>query len=170
MRLDEYVSIDNKIARSVNLERDAADIEQIRRFQITPMVQRILGRFADALEGEPVPAWSLTGPDGSGKSAFCNYLLALCSDHDDSIQKTAFAGLKACDKNLAKRLHRHLRKPWEITFIHLCGVSQYEPLNKTLLRALHNGLQELSRVNRKVSFFVRDCVACREARFRVEAA
>jgi hypothetical protein len=93
MRLDEYVSIDNKIARSVNLERDAADIEQIRRFQITPMVQRMLGRFADALEGEPVPAWSLTGPYGSGKSAFCNYLLALCSNHADSIRETAFAGL-----------------------------------------------------------------------------
>ena len=33
MRMDEYVSINNKIARSVNLERDATDIEQIREFQ-----------------------------------------------------------------------------------------------------------------------------------------
>jgi len=156
MRLDEYVSIDNKIARSVNLERDVDNIEQIRRFQITPMVQRMLGRFADALEGEPVPAWSLTGPYGSGKSAFCNYLLALCSDHDDSIQKTAFAGLKACNEHLAKRFHRHIHKPGRNAFIRLRGVSQYEPLNKTLLRALHAGLQEFSEVNRKASFLAKD--------------
>ena len=170
MRLDEYVSIDNKIARSINLERDADNIEQIRQFQITPMVQRVLGRFADALEGEPVPAWSLTGPYGSGKSAFCNYLLALCSNHADSIQKTAFAGLKACDERLAKRLRRHLPKPGKNAFIRMRGVSQYEPLNKTLLRALHAGLQELSGVNRNASFLADDGVARREARFRVEVA
>ncbi|MEA1868445.1 MAG: hypothetical protein U9N19_10185 [Thermodesulfobacteriota bacterium] len=156
MRLDEYVSINNKISRAVNLERDADKIEQIRQFQITPMVQRVLGRFADALEGEPVSAWSLTGPYGSGKSAFCNYLLALCSNHTDSIRETAFAGLKACDERLAKRLRRHLPKPGKNAFIRMRGVSQYESLNKTLLRALHAGLQELGGVNRKASFLAQD--------------
>jgi len=77
MKLNEFVQIDAKRARSINLERDANTLNIIENYHLTGMGLRCLSRFVDALEGEPANAWTLTGPYGMGKSAFANYLLAL---------------------------------------------------------------------------------------------
>ena len=151
MRLDKYISVDRKISRSVNLERDATDLDQIKRFQITPIAKHVLKRFADALDGDPIYAWSLTGPYGSGKSAFCNYLFALCSNLNTAMQKVAFDKLVKCDGNLAKRFSRHLQESTNHRFICLRGISEYESLNKTLLRALHTEIQKLSLADTNMS-------------------
>lgn len=83
MNLSEYIDIDTSISRSVNIERDLDDNNLLERYQVTPMSKKVLKRFADALEGESVSAWSLTGPYGTGKSAFALFLLQLCRGMND---------------------------------------------------------------------------------------
>ncbi len=151
VNLDTFISIDRKIARSVNLERDASNIEQIKCFQVTPMARRVLNRFVDSLEGEPQSAWSLTGPYGSGKSAFCNYLFALCSESRSSLAKVALGNLSTTDLSLKERFHQVLTHSRIKGFIPLRAVSQYESLNKTILRALNTALSEMSIKNKSMT-------------------
>ena len=143
MYLNDFITINNKIARSVNLERDASNIEQIQNFQITPMARHVLKRFIDALEGEPVTAWSLTGPYGTGKSAFCNYFFALCAGERDVMGKMALANLKNTDVILKKKFISALQYSGIKGFIPLRSVSQHEPLNKTLLNSLNIALLDI---------------------------
>ncbi|MDY0132618.1 MAG: hypothetical protein RBR53_08110 [Desulforegulaceae bacterium] len=143
MFLNEFIKIDSKVARSVNIERDASDLDQIKRFQLTPVVLDVLSRFADSLEGEPISAWSLTGPYGSGKSAFCNYLFSLFSE-DKKVKSTAWNSLNKTDKKFKVRLEKSLDKINIENFINVRALSQYEPLNKSLLRALLSTLKNIN--------------------------
>lgn len=79
MLLSDFVRVDRNVARAVNLDRDATDPDMIGRYYPTPLVRQTLSRFLSALEGEKVNAWSITGPYGTGKSAFSAFLLSLCS-------------------------------------------------------------------------------------------
>jgi len=129
--LSQWITVDRSVARSVNLERDATDRSLLERFQVTPTACDTLCRLVDALEGEPVNAWSLTGPYGTGKSAFCNFLIALsCADAatrtlcHDKLQKT--------DEKLAARMKMFV-SPGSLhaPAIGVRAVSRYEALNST---------------------------------------
>lgn len=137
--LDQFIGVEKRIARSVNLERDAVDSEQIKRFQITKNARHILTRFIESLEGDPNSSWSLTGPYGSGKSAFCNFLFALCSDNQSEMGKEAINNLATIDPDLQNRFLDVVRSD-RYAFLPLRAVSQYESINKTLLRALNKSL------------------------------
>ncbi|MGM0608248.1 MAG: P-loop NTPase fold protein [Candidatus Muiribacteriota bacterium] len=143
MFLNEFINTNNKVARSVNIERDAEDIDQINRFHITSTVVRILKRFADSLDGEPVSAWSLTGPYGSGKSSFCNYLFSLCSK-DPQIKESAYDKLNFKEPDLALRIKKSTQNIVQSNFILIRALSQYEPLNKTISRSLKQVLSQLA--------------------------
>jgi len=136
--LNDFIHVDNKIARSVNLERDASNIDQIRQFQVTNMASKVLDRFINALNGDPEAAWSLTGPYGTGKSSFCNFLFALCADSRSSIKKAALANLEQANPDLYEKF-RSVRQVGEFKgFLPLRAVSRYESLNRTLLRSLED--------------------------------
>lgn len=143
MYLNEFIHVDNKIARSVNLERDASNISQISQFQITPMASKVLERFVGALEGEPEAAWSLTGPYGTGKSSFCNFLFALCAGSGSKMRKVALVNLEQADPNLHKKFIHARQAAGANGFLPVRAVSQYESLNKTLLRSLDDSLQNI---------------------------
>jgi len=135
--------VDNKIARSVNLERDASNIDQIRQFQVTSMASQVLDRFINALKGDPEAAWSLTGPYGTGKSSFCNFLFALCAGSRSSMRKAALENLQQTDSDLHKKF-LHARQAVEFKgFLPLRAVSRYESLNKTLLRSLEDAFKNI---------------------------
>ncbi len=138
--LPEWVKVDRSVARSVNLERDADNKNILHRFQVTNTACETLRRLADAMEGESVNAWSLTGPYGTGKSAFCNFLIALtCGDRDR--RALCHGKLRAADTELAARL-----KPFVIPDggqtpgIGVRAVSRYESLNSTLARGLASAM------------------------------
>ena len=134
--LSQWISVDHAIARSINIERDARDRKILEHFQITPVACDALHRLADAFDGEKVNAWSLTGPYGTGKSAFCNYLLALVSG-EKSVRKMCFAKLKKVDGVLAKRLKNFAsEKSAKTPVIGIRAISQYESLNRTLAGGL----------------------------------
>lgn len=145
MYLNNFIHVDSKIARSVNLERDASNIDQIRQFQVTSMAGEVLDRFINALKGDPETAWSLTGPYGTGKSSFCNFLFALCADSRSSIRKAALTNLEHSNPDLYKKII-HARQVAEFKgFLPLRAVSRYESLNKTLLRSLEDAFRNTDK-------------------------
>ena len=141
--LSQWITVDHSVARSVNLDRDAADSRLLERFQITPNACDMLHRLADALNGEPVNAWSLTGPYGSGKSAFCNFLIAL-SCGDSKTRALCFSKLRKTDHQLAARMKAFVSpKSRKASAISVRAVSHYESLNSTLVRGLSSTLEVL---------------------------
>jgi hypothetical protein len=140
--LNELIKIDKNIARSVNLERDASNIDQIRRFQLTQMASKVLDRFIGALEGNSERAWSLTGPFGTGKSSFCNFLFALCSGPKSLLRKAAFENFEQADPLLFRRFANARKDMGKRGLFHLRAVSRYESLNETLLRSLEEAFEK----------------------------
>lgn len=82
--LTQLVSVSQRFMRSVSLSRDWGLDEALDGYLLTPSGQEALGRFAAALRRESTSrAWSLTGPYGSGKSAFALFAAqALCGEGD----------------------------------------------------------------------------------------
>lgn len=80
MKLNEVVTIAPRYTRSVSLERDIDDPSAVTGYMLTPIGADFLRRIHRALTGAPGPrAWSITGPYGSGKSAFVLFLVNLLS-------------------------------------------------------------------------------------------
>ncbi len=71
--------------RSIRLERDFQLPEALAGYNLTPVVRQILIRILDSLEGHSSDrALTLTGPYGSGKSAFALFLASLLQAPSDS--------------------------------------------------------------------------------------
>lgn len=144
--ITQWIKVDALALRSINIERDGSNTDILNDFQVTPMVLHLLSRLADGMEGEGVQAWSLTGPYGTGKSSFCVFLLFLLSG-EDAARKTCLEKIQALDGVLAKRLEKEFfTESPEKTAFTVRGVSQYEPLNRTLCRSLAKAIE--GEVNR----------------------
>ena len=78
MYLRDLVAVAPRYARAINLERDAATDAAVNGYVVTQtaelFLRRLAGTFGDAGRHR---AWTLTGPYGTGKSAFLLYLSAL---------------------------------------------------------------------------------------------
>lgn len=78
MHLRDLVTVAPRYARAINLERDAATDAAVNGYVVTQTGQMFLRRLAAAFgDAGRHRAWTLTGPYGSGKSAFLLYLSAL---------------------------------------------------------------------------------------------
>ena len=68
--LTKYVSVVDRFARSVNLDRDYDQKDPLNGYIVTDRAQNVVERVAEtAATGKSGGAWSLTGPYGSGKSS-----------------------------------------------------------------------------------------------------
>jgi hypothetical protein len=76
--LRDLISIAPRYARSINIERDAGSASALDGYIVTATAHRTLLRIAGAL-GDDLShrAWTITGPYGSGKSAFALFLANL---------------------------------------------------------------------------------------------
>lgn len=80
MRLSETIGIAPRYTRSVSLERDVEDAAAVAGYILTPIGIDFLKRVHRVLADAPGPrAWTITGPYGSGKSAFVLFLVNLLS-------------------------------------------------------------------------------------------
>src|SRR5438477_9542012 len=71
VRLSRIVTVRSRFTRSVSLPRDWERPDALDGYILTPSGRGILERLISSLDGtSPARAWSLTGPYGSGKSAF----------------------------------------------------------------------------------------------------
>lgn len=139
-RISEYVKPDMEAARSINLERDAGSINIINDYQITDKTREALSRFGDALLGEKISAWSLTGPYGMGKSSFINYLLALTANPKTILAINARQKLQEADQRLFDKLIEGINNVDGQGFLQIPVTASYEPVNNSVLRAIKNAL------------------------------
>jgi hypothetical protein len=99
------VTVRSRFARSVSLARDWARDDALEGYILTPSGREVLGRFVAAVRGDsPARAWSLTGPYGSGKSAF-----ALFAAH-------LLGGKGATHERAKEALREHDAKLWRKLF------------------------------------------------------
>jgi hypothetical protein len=109
--LRDLISIAPRYARSINIERDARSPSALDGYIVTATAHRTLARITGSLADDlSQRAWTVTGPYGSGKSAFALFLSNLLGFPGiDSVRK-AKAILKeqhpATHKELFERKHR----------------------------------------------------------------
>lgn len=135
--LADYIRPDTSVARSINIERDNKAVSLLHKYSLGPAGKQVLSRFAAALHGEKVNAWSLTGPYGMGKSALVNFLVALSGPAHSEQTRVALYRLSKADAALATELRDGIeRLSRKAGFFPVAVTAGYEPLCATLRRGL----------------------------------
>lgn len=146
MQLRDFIGVAPRFTRSVNLERDANALAAIDGYILTSTAQSVLERLALSLSGPSGQrAWTITGPYGSGKSAFALYLSHLVGPPESPSGKAARTLLKAQAPHLQSALldrrskHAVLREG----FYPVLVSGAPEPLIPAIMRALARQLRPL---------------------------
>lgn len=138
LQLINLVSINPRFARSVSLARDSHRLDAFEGYILTPTGRDVLGRLANALNGKTTTrAWSLTGPYGSGKSAFALIAARVLSGDPEGKKY-----LNNCDPKLANQFFgsgSFLYRSKALCPILVTGSRQ--PLEKSLAKVLANELR-----------------------------
>lgn len=137
--LSDFFSIRRRYSRSVNLERDMELPDAVAGYFLTSRAIDALERFYRAYSTpKSVRAWTITGPYGTGKSAFAHFLSALSASADDHVRKNAVQALEQIDKtgSLKKLVLGSLA---DAGLIRAAVTAQREPIANTILRALEQG-------------------------------
>nr|MBC8552969.1 hypothetical protein [Candidatus Brocadiales bacterium] len=101
MKLKDLFEIKARFHRSVQIELDSA----LDDYVVTQSGLKILKRIDGAIDSKHgTRAWTITGPYGSGKSAFVVFLKSLFGDGTAIEVSNARELLRKADKNLYKKL------------------------------------------------------------------
>jgi len=148
--LDKLIVVSPRFARSVSLARDAHRPDAIDGYILTPTGRDVLRRLADALCGvSSTRAWSLTGPYGSGKSAFALFAAQLLTG-EEPIRRRAWKFLESEDVELSERLFGR-GGPLPRNAGRLCPVlvtGSRQPLEKALASSLAASLRAVAKRGR----------------------
>ena len=144
--LDSLVTVSPRFARSVALARDANRSDALDGYILTPTGCDVLRRLAEALRREsPIRAWSLTGPYGSGKSAFA-LMAAQALAGEQWVRGKARAFLAEHDADLHERFFG-TGGPLTTKGSRLCPVlvtGSRQPLEKALAASLASSLRSIA--------------------------
>ncbi len=144
LKLSTIVRVGSRFGRSVNIERDFDEQVSLNGYVLTTTARAALHRIAQAqVDASSSRAWTLTGPYGSGKSAFALFaakaLSTSCSDEAEFARQL----IKIQDKELWHSFFDGRRKR-ALGHEGLCPVlvsGSREPLSKALLRGLENAIE-----------------------------
>ena len=142
--LSELFHVTSRFHRSVHLERDFYTENALDGYVLTVTAREILQRVITALKNESTSkAWSLTGPYGSGKSAFALFTAKLLGDSKSSTTQGAANLLKHGDKSLWHQfISLDLHKDRKFCSVLISG--ERSPITLALLRGLERGLTTFS--------------------------
>lgn len=141
--LAEHISVIGRFARSANVERDVGQAEPLDGYVVTARALDAVNRIASAAAtGSAGGAWSITGPYGSGKSSLALLLDAALGPHS-SIRDAAWKLIDQTSPTAGERIRQAHRRhgTWETGFHRALVTANREPLNHTVLRALHLGVR-----------------------------
>jgi len=143
-KLSDVVKIASRFGRSVNLERDFHEQISLNGYVLTTTARSALHRFAQVDSSTATRrAWTLTGPYGSGKSAFALFAgKALSSVSSDDVEMARDL-IKQQDRELWQSLFDRRRKN-AVGQQGLCPVlvsGSREPINRALLRGLETAIE-----------------------------
>jgi hypothetical protein len=144
--LDNLVLVSPRFARSVSLARDASRADALEGYILTPTGRDVLRRLADALRGDShARAWSITGPYGSGKSAFA-LLAAQLLAGSQWVRQPAKKFLMSHDPELSERFFGQggclSKKGSRLLPVLVTGSRQ--PLEKALASSLASALRSIA--------------------------
>ena len=138
--LSELFHVTSRFHRSVHLERDFYEENALDGYVLTVTARETLRRVIAALDNESTSkVWSLTGPYGSGKSAFALLAAKLLSNPESPTMQAAMKLLKHGDKSLWDRfigLDLHGQRG----FCPVLISGERSPITLALLRGLERGL------------------------------
>ena len=138
--LSELFHVASRFHRSVHLERDFYTKNALDGYVLTVTARETLRRVIAALDNELTSkAWTLTGPYGSGKSAFALFIAKLLDDSESPTTQGALNLLKRGDKSLWHQfscLNLHERRG----FCPVLISGERSPITLALLRGLKRGL------------------------------
>ena len=141
--LSDLFQIRGRFQRSVHLERDFYTENALDGYILTATAREMLSRVVATLENQTTSkAWSLTGPYGSGKSAFALFSAKLLGDPEASTTRQALELLKRGDMPLYERfisMNGNGQSP--SGFCHVLISGERAPLPAALLHGLEHGLK-----------------------------
>lgn len=141
MQLSNLVRIRGRFTRSVNLERDFFSLAGVDGYILTTNSRMTLRRVAEGLtKPGGARAWTLTGPFGSGKSAFALYLANLLTGNEP-----ARAALRSEEETLYRSLFDNRTKTSlpKGAFLPVLATGAREPVVTAILRGLKHALEFL---------------------------
>ena len=144
VRLSDLFSITKRFQRSVHLARDFYTENALDGYIVTVKARETLTRLISAQENTATSkAWSLTGPYGSGKSAFALFAAKLFGNADTPTTKHALELLKHSDLALYERF-LSINGNREKTSVGFCPVlisGERASITRALLQGLEHGLK-----------------------------
>ncbi len=130
-RLSDLVSIRGRFHRSVSLATDWQRGVDLSEYVVTPTIKEIARRIVDELEHpNGARAWSITGPYGSGKSAFGLFLADLLAAEECSHPES----------DVLRKGRKVLKRP----FVPVLVVAERAPLAQSVIRGLADGLRTIT--------------------------
>ena len=140
--LSKLFRVTGRFQRSVHLERDFYTENALEGYVVTVSSRETLARVIDALENrETSKVWSLTGPYGSGKSAFALFAAQLLGDSDSPTTQQALQLLEHADAALHQRfINANSKDPLSTGFCPILISGERAPITLALLRGLKRGL------------------------------
>ena len=140
--LAELFSITGRFQRSVHLERDFYTENALEGYILTGTAQETLLRVVSALEnGATSKAWSLTGPYGSGKSAFALFAAKLLGNADSPTTQQALELLKQGNASLYRRfISANGTGQFPTDFCPVLISGERAPITTSLLHGLEHGV------------------------------
>ena len=153
-RLSDLFHITERFQRSIHLERDFYTENALEGYIVTVKARETLTRLISAQENEATSkAWSLTGPYGSGKSAFALFAAKLFGDPDAPTTQQAWGLLKYGDTSLYERFIS-ANSNGKTTSSGFCPVlisGERAPITLALLRGLEHGITTFNGISARSS-------------------
>ena len=141
--LSDLFQVKGRFRRSVHLERDFYTENALDGYVLTATAREMVSRVISTLGNETSSkAWSLTGPYGSGKSAFALFAAKLLGDPDASTTQQALDLLRRGDTKLYEKF-KYINGNEKSALSGFCPVlisGERAPLSLGLLRGLVHGL------------------------------
>ena len=152
--LSELFQVKGRFRRSVHLERDFYTENALDGYVLTATAREMLSRVISTLGNETTSkAWSLTGPYGSGKSAFALFAAKLLGDPDASTTQQALDLLRRGDSKLYEKF-KYINGKGKNALSGFCPVlisGERAPLSLGLLRGLVHGLTAFNITSPSIS-------------------
>jgi hypothetical protein len=132
----DLVELRPRFQRSVHLERDSAETGWLKGYVVTPLGRELVGRILGGLNASSgARAWSLTGPYGSGKSAYALFAASIFAPASPA-SKGARALLKAADPELEKRFRSRKTQTSKSGLVPVLATGEQRRIEDLLLFAL----------------------------------
>lgn len=151
--MQDHFTIAPRYTRAVNVERDANNPGSIEGYTVTASTTALLQRIMNARTAPGHRAWSITGPYGTGKSAFAVFLANLLGAPKHDGTKRARNLLTTQAPSIADILLDR-RKASALPINGYCAVTLTagdEPLATTILRALQRDLRRYAGIGRPLA-------------------